>query len=108
MAWYVYLAALFAGMFGANGIPHTVQGICGNQFQTPFATPAGIGESSARVNVIWGFVNLGVAGVLVHHFFPPEFPPPLSLCVAAGIGALAIALWLSSHFSKVRGTAPHP
>src|SRR4030081_2102095 len=58
MAWYVCIAWFFAGAFLANAIPHTVQGICGNRFQTPFASPPGVGESSAVVNVIWGLANL--------------------------------------------------
>jgi len=41
-------------------------------------------------------------------FFPPELPPPWPLCIAALIGALAMALRLASHFGKVRNTAPHP
>jgi hypothetical protein len=41
MAWYFYVAWLFAGAFLANAIPHTVQGICGNRFQAPFASPPG-------------------------------------------------------------------
>jgi len=53
LPWYDYLAHFFAGSFLANGVPHFVQGICGNKFQTPFASPRGVGESSALVNVIW-------------------------------------------------------
>jgi hypothetical protein len=45
MAWYAYVAWFFAGAFLTNAIPHIVQGICGNKFQSPFATPPGIGES---------------------------------------------------------------
>jgi hypothetical protein len=108
MPWYVYLAWFFAGAFLANSIPHIVQGICGNRFQTPFASPPGVGESSAIVNVIWGFVNLAVGGALLHIFFPGGLPPPWPLCIAALIGALAMALFLSGHFGKVRNTAPHP
>ncbi len=108
MAWYVYIAWFFAGAFLANAIPHTVQGICGNRFQTPFASPSGVGESSAIVNVIWGFFNFATGGVLLHVFFPPELPPPWTLCGAALIGALAMALWLANHFGKVRSAAPHP
>jgi hypothetical protein len=108
MAWYVYLAWFFAGAFLANAIPHTVQGICGNRFQTPFASPRGVGESSAIVNVIWGFANLAIGGVLLHVFFPPQLPPPWSLCFAALVGAVAMALYLANHFGKVRNSAPHP
>jgi hypothetical protein len=108
MPWYVYLAWFFAGAFFINSIPHTVQGVSGNRFQTPFASPPGVGESSAILNVIWGLANFTAGGVLLHVFFPPESPPPWPLCIAALIGALAMALRLASHFGKVRNTAPHP
>ena len=61
MLWYDYLAHFFAGAFLANGVPHFVQGICGNKFQTPFASPPGVGKSSAIVNVLWGLFNFAVA-----------------------------------------------
>jgi hypothetical protein len=108
MAWYVYVGWFFAGAFLANAIPHTVQGICGNRFQSPFASPPGIGESSALVNVIWGLANFTIGGVLLHVFFPAELPPPWGLCIAALIGAAAMALSLANHFGKVRSAAPHP
>ena len=108
MAWYGYVAWFFAGAFFSNAIPHIVQGMCGNRFQTPFATPRGIGESSAIVNVIWGFANLVIGGVLLRWFFPAELPPPWPLCIAALTGALALSLWLANHFGKVRNAAPHP
>lgn len=101
MPWYYYVAHFFAGAFLANGVPHFVQGACGNKFQTPFASPPGVGESSAIVNVIWGWVNFVIAGGLVLATFPP-LPPPIGGCVAGGIGALASALFLASHFGKVR------
>ena len=43
MPWYDYAAYFFAGAFLANSIPHFVQGVCGNQFQSPFASPPGRG-----------------------------------------------------------------
>jgi hypothetical protein len=46
-----------------NSIPHTVQGVSGNRFQTPFASPPGVGESSAILNVIWGLANFTAGGV---------------------------------------------
>jgi hypothetical protein len=107
MIWYVYVAWLFAGAFLANSIPHIVQGISGNRFQTPFASPRGVGESSAVVNVIWGFFNLAIGGALLYIFLP-QLPPPWQLCAAALIGALALALWLARHFGKVRNSSPHP
>lgn len=108
MAWSAYIAVFFAGAFAANGVPHFVQGICGNRFQTPFASPPGVGESSALVNVIWGWFNFAVAGVLLHYFFPPQLPPSLPYCLAAGLGALALGSWMSRHFGKVRSKAPQP
>jgi hypothetical protein len=108
MPWYYYLAYFFAGAFLANGVPHFVQGICGNRFQTPFASPPAVGESSAVVNVLWGFFNFAVGGGLLHYFFPPVLPPPLLCCIVGAAGALATTLWLAMHFSKVRNSAPHP
>ncbi len=108
MPWYIYVAMFFAGAFAANAIPHIVQGICGNRFQTPFASPPGVGESSALVNVIWGFVNIAISGSLLHYFLPREFPPPLPLCIAGGLGALISALFLSWHFGKARKGPPWP
>jgi hypothetical protein len=108
MAWYDYLAWFFAGAFLMNAVPHTVQGLCGNRFQTPFASPPGVGESSAVVNVAWGLINIAIGGVLLHLTFPDDLPPPLGLCIAAWLGAAVLALWLSNHFGKVRNAAPHP
>jgi hypothetical protein len=107
MQWYDYLAHLIAGAFLANGVPHFVQGICGNKFQTPFASPRGVGESSAIVNVIWGFFNFAVGVALLRIFLPP-LPPPPAISVSTALGVLVMALWLAKHFGKVRNSAPQP
>jgi hypothetical protein len=107
MHWYHYLAHFFAGVFLANGVPHFVQGICGNRFQTPFASPRGVGESSALVNVIWGWLNFLVGGAFLRVFFPP-LPPPVGDLICLALGMIAIGLWLSRHFGKVRKSSPHP
>ena len=65
MRWYHYLAYFFGGAFLANTLPHLVNGVSGNAFQSPFASPPGVGLSSAWVNVLWGFFNLAVAYLLV-------------------------------------------
>ena len=98
MPWYFYLLEFLAGAFLANSVPHTVNGISGAPFQTPFAKPPGVGESSPRVNVIWGFANFG-AGLLLLHFF---WPANWGGWVALAAGALFLALQLSGHFGKVR------
>ncbi len=107
MLWYDYVAHFFAGAFLANGLPHFLQGICGNKFQTPFASPRGVGKSSAIVNVLWGFLNL-VVGVALLRIFLPPLPPPPAISIATALGALVMALGLARHFSKVRNSAPHP
>jgi hypothetical protein len=107
MALYVYIAWFVAGAFLANAVPHIVQGICGNRFQTPFASPPFRGESPAIVNVIWGFVNLAVGEALLYIFLP-QLPPPWPLCAAALLGAFATALSLAAHFGRVRHAPPHP
>ena len=106
MPWYYYLADFFAGAFLANSVPHLVQGLCGNKFQSPFASPPGVGESSAVINVVWGWFNFVVSGVLLFYFF--LLPARIGECIAATLGALAIGVWLANHFGKVRTTAPHP
>jgi hypothetical protein len=106
MPWYFYLAWFFAGAFLTNSIPHLAQGLSGNRFQTPFASPPGVGESSAVLNIIWGFANVAAGGVLLHACFPAELSP--LLCLVALIGAVAMGLRLSMHFSKVRDAPPHP
>ncbi|MFZ3311670.1 MAG: hypothetical protein WA280_20145, partial [Xanthobacteraceae bacterium] len=81
MPWYYYVAHFFAGVFLANGVPHFVHGISGNKFQSPFASPPGVGVSSAIVNVVWGWFNFVIAGALVFAAFPP-LPPPIGGCIA--------------------------
>ena len=107
MPWYAYIAYFFAGAFLANGVPHFVQGVCGNKFQSPFASPPGRGESSAVVNVVWGWLNFVIGFGLISYFFPP-LPPPFGLFAAAALGAIVLGLFLANHFGKVRNAAPHP
>lgn len=103
MIWYVYVGWFFAGAFLANAIPHIVQGICGHSFPTPFSSPPGRGDSSATVNVLWGFLNLAIGGALLYIFLP-QLPPPWPLCAVALIGGLITGLWLARNFAKVRHT----
>lgn len=50
------LFGFLAGMFLINGIPHLVKGITGQTHLTPFGK-----VSSAKVNVVWAFVNFLLA-----------------------------------------------
>jgi hypothetical protein len=101
MAIVSYLALFFSGAFIANGVPHFVRGISGEKFQSPFASPRGVGESSPVVNLVWGFTNLAVGFVLL------SVRPPQELeWIVFGAGVLLTGLMLSRHFGRVRGNSP--
>ncbi len=59
------LAYLGGGAFLMNAAPHLISGAMGRRFPSPFAKPRGRGQSSALVNMLWGFANLVVAYVLL-------------------------------------------
>jgi hypothetical protein len=65
MHWYYYLSYFFGGAFLSNALPHLGNGVSGRPFQSPFAKPPGKGLSSSTVNVLWGFLNLVVAYLLI-------------------------------------------
>jgi hypothetical protein len=98
MPWYFYLLEFLAGALLANCVPHVVQGMSGAPFQSPFAKPPGIGESSPVVNVVWGFANLAGGLLLLHFYWPLNWYG----WAAVGLGALIMAVQLASHFGKVR------
>ena len=96
-----YLAYFAAGLFLANGIPHFINGVSGQKFQSPFANPPGIGESSPMVNVIWGLANLILGYILA--FGVGEFKAGLSLDVLIMMAGFCImAIVLAWHFGRVR------
>jgi len=102
MDWYFYLAQFVSGLFLANGVPHFVRGISGQRFQSPFASPRGVGESSPLVNVLWGFANLA-AGFALLRAFEPQGPEEAAGWIALGAGVLLAGVQLSRHFGRVRG-----
>lgn len=63
----IYVAYVFSAFCLVNGIPHFVQGVCGHRFQSPFASPPGVGESSPLINVFWGWVNFFVSYLLLNY-----------------------------------------
>ena len=77
------------------------RGSAAKGFQTPFASPPGIGESSAIVNVLWGFFNLAVGFALLFAFAPKGADVVLEWAFV-GLGALVVALFCAWHFGRVR------
>jgi hypothetical protein len=101
MAWYAYVAHFVAGAFLANGVPHFVNGISGSRFQSPFASPPGVGESSPLVNVIWGMANFVIGYALLTGVGELSTGLTLDMFIIA-LGALAAGAGLSVHFGRVR------
>src|ERR1700679_3039827 len=100
--WYHDVAYFFGGVFFANTIPHLVNGISGLSFQSPFASPPGIGFSSSTANVLWRVFNAGVAyglGGRVCRFDLRQ----IRHAAAIGLGVLMMALMLARHFGEFHG-----
>ena len=101
LPFHVYLLQFVSGLLIANGVPHFVQGISGHWFQSPFATPRGIGESSPLVNVLWGFANLAI-GFAILWSFAPKGSEVVGEWMLVGLGVLISAFFLAWHFGNVR------
>ena len=83
-------------------MPHYINGISGNAFQSPFASPPGEGLSSSTVNVLWGLFNLAVAYLLicrVGNFNLRKTSRVLTL----GAGVLLMSLMLARAFGRFHG-----
>jgi hypothetical protein len=101
MAWYEYLAYFAAGALLVNGVPHFVNGISGKWFQSPFASPPGVGESPPLVNVLWGLANFAAGAALI--FGVGHFRFDLNRAVMmVGLGGLAASVLLALYFGRVR------
>ena len=85
-----YLLFFLAGLFGANGIPHFVNGITGQQHMTPFGKP-----SSAVVNVIWGITNFMLATVFFYGAAGQDYEHVWAV-VAGFVGALFTSVSLAT------------
>lgn len=102
MDWLSLPAYFFGGAFLTNAVPHFVSGTKGRPFQSPFARPPGRGLSSSTVNVLWGFVNLVVAYLLLCHvgaFDLHDIPDAAAL----GLGTLGMGLFAARHFGQFHG-----
>ena len=101
MAWLLYLSYFAAGLFLVNGIPHFVQGVSGNYFQSPFASPPGVGESPPVINVFWGLANFTIGLLLLLAFEKPDLSRWQDITPFVA-GCLLAALITSFHFGRVR------
>ena len=96
------VALFFGGMFLVNAVPHVVAGVLGRAFQTPFATPRGEGLSSSTVNVLWGFLNLAMAWVLLVRTGGFDLQS-WAHALAGAAGGLLMALFHARHFGRFHG-----
>jgi hypothetical protein len=102
MRWYHYLAYFFGGAFLANALPHLGNGISGHSFQSPFASPPGVGLSSSTVNVLWGLFNLAVGYLLVCRVGNFNLRQARHVLVL-GAGILIMSLMLARAFGRFHG-----
>jgi hypothetical protein len=102
MRWYHYISYFFGGAFLVNAIPHFVSGVTGHPFQSPFATPPGVGLSSATVNVLWGALNIVFAYLLLYRVGTYELRRTRHVLVA-GAGALLMAIMSAHVFGRFYG-----
>ena len=102
MTWLHDLAYFFGGAFLANALPHYISGLMGRAFQSPFAKPPGVGLSSSLVNVLWGFVNLVVAYLLLAQVGSFDIHA-LDNAAAAGLGMLLMAVFAAQTFGRLHG-----
>ena len=102
MRWYHYVAYFFGGGFLANTLPHLMNGISGYPFQSPFASPPGVGLSSAIVNVLWGIFNLVTAYLLIFRVGTFELRKTRHV-LTFGLGFLVISLMSAHGFGRFHG-----
>ncbi len=86
----------------ANALPHLDNGMSGRAFQSPFASPSGVGLSSASVNVLWGFFNLAVAYLLVCRVGSFDLRKTRDVLVL-GAGALIMGVIAARTFGPLHG-----
>jgi hypothetical protein len=102
MRWNHAVAYFFGGAFLANTLPHLGNGISGHAFQSPFASPPGVGLSSSTVNVLWGLFNLAVAYLLICRVGSFNLRKTGHV-LALGAGILVMSLMLARAFGRFHG-----
>jgi hypothetical protein len=93
--WRLYVFSVLAGLFAANGVPHFIKGGMGQKHQTPFGK-----NSSAVVNLCWGWINLVVAAIFLYfgHVRTHEYRAFALFAVAA----LIMSIFNASVWSRQR------
>lgn len=102
MRWYHIVAYFFGGAFLANAVPHFVNGVSGQRFQSPFASPPGEGLSSSTVNVLWGLFNFAIGYLLVCRVGTFELRNTRHV-VILGLGVLLMSVMLARAFGRFHG-----
>lgn len=97
IVWY-----FLAGNFVFNSIPHIVSGVIGNKHMTPFGK-----DSSALLNVLWGFLNL-YAGILLLNLTASgiKFPNDNPNVAAFLVGGLVMSVMAANLFSNPNAKMP--
>ena len=96
--WQVYVYGFLAGVIGANGVPYFIKGVMGKSNHTPLGK-----SSSAYINVVWGWLNLVVASLLLYysHFHQHLLRAFASVAVGALLSGLLLAsIWAKAQKSK--------
>ncbi|MQQ99115.1 hypothetical protein [Glaciimonas soli] len=97
-----YVAYFFGGVFLTNAVPHFVSGVMGRPFQSPFATPSGVGLSSSTVNVLWGFFNFVIAYLLICRVGNFDLRSSDQV-IATGLGVLLMSVMAARMFGRFHG-----
>jgi hypothetical protein len=79
------ILALMAGYWSANGLPHYITGITGQEHPSPLG-------KSAVVNLIEGWASFLIGGVFWYFTWRQQSEPAL-VFISAAIGALGINLF---------------
>lgn len=98
MPWWGWIAAIFAGFFLCNTIPHTFMGVTGQEFPTALSGGPP-NTSSAMVNAVYGFVNLGIGLLLARSI--RRWLGNFAVQITIYIAALAFAVLLAWSFSTM-------
>ena len=93
------IGAFFSAALLFNAIPHLVQGICGKKHMSPFSA-----ESSAVTNVLWGWGNLVVGGLIGRASQWEAWTT--SSWIAFGAGGLSVSLYLALFWSNPNARLP--